>query len=139
MQPSSSPQPLISRQPTKLDSAPADAAQVSCRHAWMRSASPAPCRQPSTLEQRTGRVDRINAKAERVKKSIHVYLPYLAGTQDEKMFRVVRDRERWFQVIMGEEYRVDEVWAEGIAQRVPLPEAAARELAFRLQVWEGPG
>ncbi len=95
------------------------------------------CWNPSTLEQRTGRVDRINAKAERVKQSIHVYLPYLAGTQDEKMFRVVRDRERWFQVIMGEEYRVDEVWAEKMAQRVPLPEAAARELAFRLAVWDG--
>lgn len=95
------------------------------------------CWNPSTLEQRTGRVDRINAKAEMVKQPIHVYLPYLAGTQDEKMFRVVRDRERWFQVIMGEEYRVDEVWAERMARRVPLPEAAARELAFRLEVWDG--
>lgn len=97
------------------------------------------CWNPSTLEQRTGRVDRIGAKAERVKQPIHVYLPYLAGTQDEKMFRVVRDRERWFQVIMGEEYRVDEAWADGISQRVPLPQAAARELAFKLEVWEAPG
>ena len=95
------------------------------------------CWNPSTLEQRTGRVDRIHAKAERVGQPIHVYLPYLAGTQDEKMFRVVRDRERWFQVIMGEMYRVDEVWSENIAQRIPLPEAAARELAFRLEVWQG--
>ena len=52
------------------------------------------------------------------------------------MFRVVRDRERWFQVIMGEEYRVDEAWTEKTAQRVPLPEAAGRELAFKLEVWE---
>lgn len=92
------------------------------------------CWNPSTLEQRTGRVDRINAKAERVKQSIHVYLPYLAETQDEKMYRVVRDRERWFQVIMGEEYRVDETWANEVEQRVLLPESAARELAFRLEV-----
>jgi len=92
------------------------------------------CWNPSTLEQRTGRIDRINAKAEQVKQPIHVYLPYLAGTQDEKMFRVVRDRERWFQVIMGEDYRLDEKWGQEIAERVPLPEAAARELAFRLEV-----
>ena len=92
------------------------------------------CWNPSTLEQRTGRVDRINAKAERVKQPLHVYLPYLAGTQDEKMYRVVRDRERWFQVIMGEEYRVDETWANAVEQRVLLPERAARELAFRLEV-----
>jgi superfamily II DNA or RNA helicase len=95
------------------------------------------CWNPSTLEQRTGRIDRINAKAEQVKQPIHVYLPYLAGTQDEKMFRVVRDRERWFQVIMGENYRVDEKWGQEISERVPLPEAAARELAFRLEVWQG--
>ena len=36
---------------------------------------------------------------------------------------------------MGEAYRVDEEWAERTAQRVPLPESAARELAFRLAVW----
>ncbi len=37
---------------------------------------------------------------------IHVYLPYIAATQDEKMYRVVMDRERWFSVVMGEEYKV---------------------------------
>jgi hypothetical protein len=26
--------------------------------------------------------------------------PYLAGTHDEKMFRVVKDRERWVGVVM---------------------------------------
>lgn len=28
-------------------------------------------------------------------------MPYLAATQDEKMYRVLRDRERWFQIIMS--------------------------------------
>ena len=37
------------------------------------------CWNPSTLEQRTGCVDRINAKAERVKQPIHVYLPLSGG------------------------------------------------------------
>jgi hypothetical protein len=92
------------------------------------------CWNPSTLEQRTGRIDRLGAKAERARKSIHVYLPYVAATQDEKMFRVVRDRERWFQVVMGEKYELDEAVTDRQAARVLLPETAARALAFRLEV-----
>lgn len=89
---------------------------------------------PSTLEQRTGRVDRIGAKADRIRQPIHVFLPYLGGTQDEKMYRVVRDRERWFQVLMGEKYELDENRKDKLAERVPLPESAARTLSFKLQV-----
>ncbi len=94
---------------------------------------------PSTLEQRTGRVDRIGAKAERVKRSIQVYLPYVAGTQDEKMYRVVCDRERWFQVLMGEDYRVEESYGGTAEDRLPLPEAAATGLSLRLEVHTAPG
>ena len=90
------------------------------------------CWNPSTLEQRSGRVDRIGSKAERVKQPIHIYLPYVAETQDEKMFRVVRDRERWFQIVMGETYEVDEAATDRRAARVPLPEAVQRQLAMRL-------
>ena len=92
------------------------------------------CWNPSTLEQRTGRVDRIGAKAEEIGQSIHVYLPYVGGTQDEKMYRVVRDRERWFQVVMGDAYELDEMATERLAERVPLPASAARALALRLAV-----
>jgi ERCC4-related helicase len=89
---------------------------------------------PSTLEQRTGRVDRIGAKAEMVKKPIEVFMPYIGGTQDEKQYRVVMDRERWFQVLMGENYRTDESFTEVTAERVSLPIAAAEALAFKLSV-----
>ena len=89
---------------------------------------------PSTLEQRTGRVDRIGAKAEVVSKPIEVFMPYIGGTQDEKQYRVVMDRERWFQVLMGEEYRTDEFNTEVASARVPLPVAAAEALAFDLSV-----
>lgn len=94
---------------------------------------------PSTLEQRTGRVDRIGAKAEMVSKPIEVFLPYIGGTQGEKQYRVVMDRERWFQILMGEEYRTDESYTEKAADRLPLPSAAAESLAFDLSVRsEGP-
>jgi len=89
---------------------------------------------PSSLEQRTGRLDRIGAKVEHCGEPIHVYLPYLAETQDEKMYRVVMDRERWFNVVMGEQFKVDARSTEALAQRVSLPIAVAQELAFRLEV-----
>lgn len=101
---------------------------LNCRHVIHHDL----CWNPSTLEQRTGRVDRIGSKAERVSESILIYMPYLAATQDEKMFRVVRDRERWFQVIMGEKYEVDEAATDKQAARVPLPAAVQKELSMRL-------
>jgi ERCC4-related helicase len=101
---------------------------LNCRHVIHHDL----CWNPSTLEQRSGRVDRIGSQAERVGKSIHLFLPYLAATQDEKMFRVVRDRERWFQIIMGEKYEVDEAATDRRAERIPLPLRVQRELSMRL-------
>lgn len=60
----------------------------------------------------------------------------LAETQDEKMYRVVMDRERWFNVVMGEQFKVDARSAEALAKRIPLPLSVARELALRLEVQE---
>ena len=90
---------------------------------------------PSDIEQRTGRVDRIECKAEKVGRSVEVYVPFVAETQDEKQFRVVMDRERWFQVLMGEDYRVDEATIEELSQRIPLPPSAAHSLSFALEVF----
>jgi hypothetical protein len=87
---------------------------------------------PSDIEQRTGRVDRLGSHAERAKESVDVYLPFVSKTQDEKQFRVVMDRERWFQVLMGEEYRPDETHLSGAAERIPLPPAALKELNYKL-------
>ena len=92
---------------------------------------------PSTLEQQTGRIDRIRCKAEICAMPIRVYQPFLAGSADEKMFRVVRDRERWFQIVMGQKFEFDEGTSEAIAARVPLPEGLARELTFDLARWKG--
>jgi len=92
------------------------------------------CWNPSTLEQRTGRVDRIGSKAERCGLFDSGHAPFIGQTQDEKMYRVVMDRERWFQVVMGEDYRLDLESTEKLAERVPFPEAAARALVFNLSV-----
>lgn len=90
------------------------------------------CWNPSMLEQRSGRVDRIGCLAERVRQSINLYLPYVAATQDEKMFNVVRDRERWFQIVMGERYEADEAATDRRAARVALPESVRNELTMKL-------
>jgi hypothetical protein len=103
---------------------------LDCRHVIHHDLS----WNPSTLEQRTGRVDRLRCRAEMDGESIHVFLPYLEGTADEKMYRVVSDRARWFQLVMGERYQVDEASTEALAQRVPFPVKAAEELMFNLSV-----
>lgn len=102
-----------------------------CRHVIHHDG----CWNPSTLEQQTGRLDRIRCKAELCEMPIKVYQPYIAGSADEKMYRVLRDRQRWFQIVMGQEFRYDEATSETIADRVPLPDQLARELTFDLSRW----
>lgn len=92
------------------------------------------CWNPSALEQRIGRVDRIGAKAEFAGQPIHVCIPFVAETQDEKVYRVVMDRERWFNVVIGEDYKVDARTTDKLADRIAFPVDAANELAFKLNV-----
>src|SRR5438132_9957653 len=89
---------------------------------------------PSVIEQRTGRLDRIGSKGERTGLPVKVYLPFTEGAQDEKQFRVMRDRERWFNVVMGEPLELDEASTDRIAERVSFPEPAARGVAMDLAV-----
>ncbi len=103
---------------------------LNCRHVIHHDL----CWNPSTLEQRTGRVDRIRAKAEQCLEPINIYLPFISETQDEKMFRVVMDRERWFKVFMGEQYKVDYQTTEKLSDRIPLPEAVLEDLTFKLDL-----
>ncbi len=88
---------------------------------------------PSVLEQRTGRLDRIGALAEREGKDIEVYEPYLAGTHDEKMFRVVKDRGQWFDVVMGRPSGADESATDAEESRVPLHSSIRAALAMDLR------
>jgi hypothetical protein len=52
-----------------------------------------------------------------------VFEPYLGGSADEKMFRVVQDRERWFQIVMGQKFEFDEATSEELATRIAYPRA----------------
>ena len=87
---------------------------------------------PSVLEQRTGRLDRIGALAEKDGK-IEVYEPYLAGTHDEKMYKVVKDRAGWFDIVMGRAAGGDEAGTDREEARVPLAESIARALTMDLE------
>lgn len=92
---------------------------------------------PSTLEQQTGRLDRIRSKSEICRRPIRICQPFIAGGADEKMFRVLRDRERWFQVVMGQKFEFDEATSDELAMRVPLPLELAERLTFDLARWKG--
>jgi superfamily II DNA/RNA helicase len=85
---------------------------------------------PSNIEQRTGRIDRLGCKAEG-KDSIVVYLPYLAGAADERQYRVMSDRERWFRVVMGQD-AVAKLITPETENAIQLPESISSELTFKL-------
>ena len=87
---------------------------------------------PSTIEQRTGRIDRLGCMAEG-RQPIMVYLPYLAGTADERQYRVMSDREQWFRVVMGQD-QVARLITPNSSSAVPLPEAVSDALSFELSI-----
>ena len=109
---------------------------------------------PATLEQRTGRVDRIGSKTERLRAKgnrecfLDVAVPYIAGTYDEYRFRVVHGRAYIFEVTMGGEYAVDghrveldameaehlsdDLGGQGVAW-APVPDAIAADLRLSLE------
>jgi hypothetical protein len=73
------------------------------------------CWNPATIEQRTGRVDRIGSKVERERMGVHdgqgptleIAVPYLAATYDERMFEELYRRAQLFEVTLGGEMRVE--------------------------------
>lgn len=47
---------------------------------------------------------------------------------------MVKDRDRWFNVVMGATLKLDEHSTDRLAQRVQLPPELAARLALNLQV-----
>jgi hypothetical protein len=75
---------------------------------------------PATLEQRTGRIDRIGSKTQRQRKlvgdgavgenalpGLEVALPYLAATYDERMFDELYARAQAFDLLTGGDASAD--------------------------------
>jgi hypothetical protein len=73
------------------------------------------CWNPASIEQRTGRVDRIGSKVERERAAaggeagptLEVAVPYLAATYDERMFEELHRRAQLFEVTMGGDVQVE--------------------------------
>ncbi len=94
---------------------------------------------PADLEQRTGRVDRHGSLSERLEaedggsewKILERYL-LLMRTNDEHQYKVVKEREKWLEFLLGRppsvgDYDLDDDPVE------PLPEALAADLRVRLE------
>ena len=100
--------------------------QRNCRHvihhdlAW----------NPSSIEQRTGRIDRLGCKAEG-REPVTLYLPYLAGAADDRQYKVMTEREQWFRVVMGQD-KVASLVTPDSPETIPLPRSIADELNFNL-------
>jgi hypothetical protein len=82
---------------------------------------------PATLEQRTGRTDRLGSKAMRERNlaladrkggdgagtphsplpGLDIALPYLAGTYDERMYDRLRSRAQTFEILTGGDAAAD--------------------------------
>lgn len=63
----------------------------------------------------------------------HIYLPYLAGTADERQFRVMADREKRFRAVMGQKALVQLI-PEDNEGGVPLPGVVVDQLNFNLSL-----
>jgi hypothetical protein len=96
----------------------------SCRHVIHHD----PAWNPSTIEQRTGRVDRLGCKAEG-RSSIVVRIPFLSGAADERQYRVMSERERWFRVVMGQDEVARLITTDGGG--IPLRSTASARRASR--------
>ena len=87
---------------------------------------------PVIAKRRTGRIDRLGCKAEG-HYPIVVYLPYLAGTADERQYRVMSEREQWFRVVMGQDEVARLITPESTCA-IHLPETVSDELSFKLGI-----
>ena len=85
---------------------------------------------PATLEQRTGRVDRIGSLAIRLDREIDVWLPFMPGTYDETIYNRVMARRREFRCVLGGKPEWQHEQLDEADGEIPIPS----EMVDRLQV-----
>jgi superfamily II DNA or RNA helicase len=61
---------------------------------------------PASLEQRVGRIDRLGSLIGKLREkdqevTLDVFYPYIKNTIDESIYNTVKDREKWFNLILG--------------------------------------
>jgi len=61
---------------------------------------------PASMEQRVGRIDRIGSLISTLREkeanvTLDVYYPFIKNTIDESIYNTVKDREKWFNLILG--------------------------------------
>lgn len=62
---------------------------------------------PASMEQRNGRIDRIGSLISRLvdsgdtKSKMNIYYPFIKNTIDEHIYNIVKDREKWFNLLLG--------------------------------------
>ena len=61
---------------------------------------------PASMEQRVGRIDRINSLISKLREddkdeTLDVFYPYIKNTIDESIYKTLKEREKWFNLILG--------------------------------------
>jgi hypothetical protein len=92
---------------------------------------------PAQLEQRVGRIDRLGSLTFRLREqdrsaTLDVLFPMIRNTIDERLYRVVREREKWLEFLLGAPPTFTEYAEEG-GCTVDLPSALAQTLAISLR------
>lgn len=109
---------------------------------------------PAALEQKVGRIDRIGSKNSRERNQmqenntyppmLEIYRPFIKGTRDERMHRVLKNREKWFNFLLGTGKRLsddengeyaDYGEVEKEEKMFSLPEDAIRSLTMTLGIY----
>ncbi|MCR9161595.1 MAG: SNF2-related protein [Nannocystaceae bacterium] len=91
---------------------------------------------PAQIEQRIGRVDRLGSRILQLRRTgssakLEVLYPLIRGTIDERMYRVVKMREKWLEFLLGAEPQFGE-YAMEETEPPELPGRLAGELAIDL-------
>ena len=105
------------------------------------------------MEQRVGRVDRVGSRISRLldeyenKKllgqdpgeppNLEIYVPYIHNTIDEDIFLQLKERKKWFKLIIGKKYpRDDKLTADQLSiqrQVAELPNSWVDSLTIDLK------